>query len=330
MQQGTTCNCDSPQQDTESSPGWFMLNLGLLLGLGVSVLYWIGYHTELIGVVGGLLGLGGVLAWVAFLFNIVREERKIELQLWFDGILSKKWMVLPFLVMALVLAGVGSMFGSVRIDARREVTDRFVEIRDTQSGNPRVLRAEVLPARSMRTFPFFAGWSGRKYEVRVVKLPVLEVKATQYHRETIVSPDGFLRRNIVLIRPTTELSQTARKAETQFDLTFKIGENGPETLANFRGESVWIGCDYKVAIPTILRERWRLLLAAQNPPVPEARMLPWLSPRALGERRTLAPGDRIKISLGHPGEKPYIETNAIVEECGRPDCFPQEVILHAQ
>ena len=153
---------------------------------------------------------------------------------------------------------------------------------------------------------------------------------SRYQRETIVSPDGFLRRNFVLLRPTTDLSQTVRKAESQFDLTIKIGEDKPETIVNFRGKSIWIGCDRTVAIPAILRERWRLLFAAQNPPVPDANMLPWLSPRAIAERRTLSPGEMIEISLGHPGEKPYLEANAIIEECGQPDCFPQEVILHAQ
>ena len=80
--QTASCNDNSDDREIENSLGWFLLNLILLLGLGVSALYWIGYHTELIGVVGGLLGLGGVFAWVAFLLNIVREDRKKELQLW--------------------------------------------------------------------------------------------------------------------------------------------------------------------------------------------------------------------------------------------------------
>jgi hypothetical protein len=150
VQQNKQCTYKPFKENTDPSSAWFFLNLALLIGLGVSVLYWIGCHTELLGVVGGLLGLGGAFAWVAFLLNIVREERKKESQIWFDHVMTSKVTTCILLAMALVLSGIGGMFGSVRIDSSREATDRFIEIRDKLSSNKEIIKSGLLPARSTR------------------------------------------------------------------------------------------------------------------------------------------------------------------------------------
>ena len=51
-------------------------NLFTLLAIGVVTSGWILYYTDYFPVVGGLLGLGGLFAWVAFLSNIIDENRK--------------------------------------------------------------------------------------------------------------------------------------------------------------------------------------------------------------------------------------------------------------
>ncbi|HUF29109.1 MAG TPA: hypothetical protein VMM77_00495 [Gemmatimonadaceae bacterium] len=56
--------------------GLFTLNLLLLLGLGLLVSWWILYYTSYFPVFGGLLGLGGLFAWIAFVSGLIHGDRK--------------------------------------------------------------------------------------------------------------------------------------------------------------------------------------------------------------------------------------------------------------
>ena len=311
-----------------TTAGQFVANLGLLAVLGVGSLYWIGYHTELLGIATGLLSLGGVFAWLAFLSGFIRDERKKDLQTWLDDRLSSGGVTGVLVVLVFLLITIGGLFGSVRIDGRRDVTDRFVEIRATSSAaSPAVAAGDVFAARSVRTFPVFVGWRRRAYELRLDGLPKLRVDAAPYHRTMVISPNTFVGRNIVLMRPTSEVSQTARGAESPYQLTVKVGADREFVLPNYRGETVWIGCDDSVVIPEALRQRWRLDFLAKN--IAEARMLPWLSPLAVADDRVLRSGEKIRFQIGYPGQPVWIEHEASVLECGRTDCFPQEVVIDA-
>ncbi len=59
-------------------------NLIGLIAAGISVSWWILYFTDFFPVVGGLLGLGGLFTWIAFVSNILTDERKAEMQQSFD------------------------------------------------------------------------------------------------------------------------------------------------------------------------------------------------------------------------------------------------------
>jgi hypothetical protein len=306
--------------------GWFALNFFLVLTLGVGTLYWIGYHTEWLGIVGGVLGLGGAFAWVAFVLGLVRKERKEAMQFALDGALSSRWTAACAVLAAVVLAIVGSMYGSIRIDARRDSSERYVEILLQRDDERELVHSDLLPAHSVRTFPVRAGDGARPYELRIIGLPELELRARSFERTTIRSPDALLARSVLVLRPTTEVTQTIRRDAARFELTVRIGEDPPARIENYRGESVWVGCEESVVIPPALRDRWRMELAAAR--LPEALMLPWLAPSALATRRELLPGERVRITLGRPGH-PWFSTEAVVQECRQAACFPQEVVLDA-
>ena len=59
-------------------------NLFTLLATGVVTSGWILYYTDYFPIVGGLLGLGGLFAWIAFLSNIIDPNRKKQFQVCFD------------------------------------------------------------------------------------------------------------------------------------------------------------------------------------------------------------------------------------------------------
>jgi membrane protease YdiL (CAAX protease family) len=59
-------------------------NIGLMGAIGVLFCWWIGLFTDLLPAIGGLLGLGGVFAWLAFVSRVLTEERTKSIQQSFE------------------------------------------------------------------------------------------------------------------------------------------------------------------------------------------------------------------------------------------------------
>src|SRR5437867_7192741 len=56
------------------APLWlYFINLVLWIGFGVGLSGWCLYYTEYLPQVAGLLGLGGLFAWMAFVLNLISE-----------------------------------------------------------------------------------------------------------------------------------------------------------------------------------------------------------------------------------------------------------------
>ncbi len=55
--------------------GCYLLNLLLLVATGILLSAWTLYYTDLFPLVGGLLGLGGLFAWITFHSHLITEER---------------------------------------------------------------------------------------------------------------------------------------------------------------------------------------------------------------------------------------------------------------
>src|SRR4051794_1742544 len=74
---------DLSAQTKPAPPGqlrYFVRNIVCLTVTGVAISLWLVQYTDFFPMVGGLLGLTGIFAWVAFLSNLVSDERKKELQ----------------------------------------------------------------------------------------------------------------------------------------------------------------------------------------------------------------------------------------------------------
>ena len=315
----------------------FAFNLTVLIAMGVCTLYWVGYHTEFLGIIGGLLGLGGVFAWVAFIGKLITDNRKTLLQNAFDALLSRPRTTVYLLFLSALLAVAAGNFGSVQIDARKDTLDRFVtifdrsatmEFNDGKDDVQHEYRAEVTKAGSVRNYLLFTGLDERNYEIRIDGLPVLQQTVKGISRVKLQTPDSFLQKNIILIRPDSELTQTLKNANHEITMMISIGDGNLRRkykISNYRGASVWIGCDESVAIPEPLKESWRLELLAQG--VPQAVILSWLSPLSRGEDATLLRGEPMEITLEFADNVHLLTERSIVENCGSASCFPQEIVL---
>ena len=109
----------------------FCMNFFWVIAIGVGWLCWIGSYTDYLKPVVSLLGLGGIFAWVAFFFDIIREERKDQLRMKFEKLLELKWTCVALAIVTIVSLLLTSLFGNITIDSGRDTLDRYVEIRRT-------------------------------------------------------------------------------------------------------------------------------------------------------------------------------------------------------
>lgn len=306
------CKSSRPAGRAASVPGYVLRNLIALLLIGVLVSGWILYYTMWFPVVGGLLGLGGLFAWAGFLTGILRKELKADLQLRFETAFLARQTTFQgtvgvFVILFLVVSG----YGTIEIKST-ERQGYAVEIEPASDPRPasapaigveraRSNPAYVAPSSAFRK-PHFSCWlCGRDYWVTPVGLPGLRVPVRSFRRATLLLPDSFERRPIVLIRPTEtmtlNLERDQRQNEQRFDLVVwrNHDEIGRIEKRRYSGETVWVGCDSRVSVPETVAGRLRLEI--EEPDNRDDVMALWLSPLAVAERTELEPGETIAAAL---------------------------------
>jgi len=123
------------------------------------------------------------------------------------------------------------------------------------------------------------------------------------------------------------VSATLRQAVANQAFALAVRVDGTEVgrLPEYRGETVWVGCDADVSLPSRLHERWRLELASGG--APEVVLGGWLTPLAVDERGGLRAGQHVTAQILHPDGSIYV-TRAVQVAVPRSAAdFPQEVTL---
>jgi hypothetical protein len=283
-----------------------VVNLSALLALGVLISGWVLFYTDWFPIVGGLLGLGGLLAWAAFLSGLLTPERKAELQAAFEhAVLDSRttWKVVAALALFFVVCA--SLVGSVVLDTYGDDRGRLllgISSMDSRV-KPRDDREYLMPHAEQK-FVVFTGWRGRSYSVKISGFPTALPRISSLHRTRLTVPKSFGIRPVLLIRLSPSLS--ADGAAGLFRLTVK--RNGSEIGAlaheRYRGQSVWVGCDIDVAIPDRLIADWRLELdrhlknrSSTQPGWEEEVLSRWTAPVALADAVVPNPGDDIEATL---------------------------------
>ena len=104
--------------------------------LGVLILFGIGRYTDYLETVIGLLGLGGIFAWVAFLFNVISESRKNTMQRAFENFLNHPWTSIVLFIVTMGVLLLAANMTCIIVDSGRDTIDRHVEIRRADSNEP--------------------------------------------------------------------------------------------------------------------------------------------------------------------------------------------------
>jgi hypothetical protein len=312
-----------PQTTTPKSAVVVWANFVMLVILGTAVLAWIHRYTESFGMIGGLLGLGGVLAWAAFLTNVVGRDTKARMQAGFEGLVlgrERGWLVMVALLGVLFL--VAGRFGAVRLDSRGDPTPRLAWATPAATPSEPVEGGTPLPGGGRVNLlvgvpPFGSG----TFRVKVRGLPALVTSVSAFERRTFAVPEAFLQRPVLLLRPTLVESTSLRNNP----LPLVISRDGTEwKIDRYAGQAVWLGCESDVGIPARVLDDWRFDLARANQQ-PSAIAI-WTPPVSLADAVDFAPGDELEFRVGSAAS-PRVKVVATVRRSEGAFDFPQEVAL---
>jgi len=304
----------------------FLLNLAWILALGVAVLYWIGSFTDYLATVVGVLGLGGIFTWTAFFLNMVREERKKELQSTLDDLLQLKGMSLFLLMVTVALLLVAWNLGCVIVDSRRDTLDRWIQVHPVGGQPPS--RSTDLSVRAYTKFVVRTGFRGRDYVIDMEGLPQMVRHVRPHSHFHVKVPGDLLRCSMVLVQPSPEVAEYSAEPDVTHTLSVRIDGNDMGEIP-FHGQTVWIGSGKSLYVPSRLQDRWRIELAA-NPGVPASTLFSWLEPDVYPSEkvRELKTGQKLEVTVQAPGAaRPFARGAGVVAACRREEDFPQVLYL---
>lgn len=307
--------------------GWAMSNLAALIVSGLSVSWWVLYHTDLFPVVGGLLGLGGFFAWIAFVINILSDTRKKQIQDCFDKhFLQQRWLCL--LLAGLLVIGwliLAPNRGTLLVDSLETMASHLVKVSDIHEGMPVTdtpVQRVVLAPRSSAKILLPTSWFGsRKYHVKISGLPARSVTVSGLRRQSLLVPDMLIERPVLLARPSAKLSGPVSDG---FSLQVLFDGEEIGVIDEYKGEAVWIGADDDVKVPEELVAEWRLEFTGLD----SKGLNRWLRPVALASTLDIPPSTKVTVNLLRREDQTVIYSKALyISKSGKARRFPEEVVL---
>ena len=317
--------------DTSKNSPLAVFNLLALIITGISVSWWILYFTDAFPVFGGLLGLGGLFTWIAFVGNILTSERKKELQQLFD----RKVLQQHGLSILLCIVLLGWWFGfaasraTLMVDSLEAASGHVLEVREFQQDSPLspepVQRVKLSP-RSVVKVLLAAPWFGEKdYFIKVSGFPGRKITVTSYRREPLFVPKMLQERPVVLIRPAARDSGIVLEG---FSLEIYIDDEQEPAhfIDEYRGQAVWFGTDSDVEVPERHVAGWRHEFKGAK--MNEEGINRWLPPVAIGPVADLSGASTITAHLKNSGGEIKYSGKIIIQSSSRARHFPEEIILH--
>jgi hypothetical protein len=301
-----------------------------LILLGIAVCAWFLFYTDLFPQVVGLLGLGGLFAWIAFLSNLLTEERKKELQARFEQYVLRPpaTLMVVFVLAAIFFLGWAPLRGALLVSTTRDDQDRTIEIR-RQGSDGRwsevVVEEEHLSPRSEHTYSLPTCWFHRReYQVKVSGLPARKVTVSAWRRRPLSVPVEFdvRRQPILLVHLSAEANSMVQVPEPPGRL--QLLDNGKlvEELFPYRGENVWVGGEEDIAVPEWIATRWLLVLSRDG--MPPEHLARWRPARSLAATSELRAGQRFELHFIPPSGVVLRQSVTV----GPP--YPQEVSIDVQ
>jgi hypothetical protein len=307
--------CDFTVQSKKPDP--FVGNLAGVVLVGVAVTGWILYYTNAFPAVGGLLALGGLFSWLAFVSKVLPEKRLTDLQASADlRIFSNPRCRSRLVLVAALLAIAANFVGSIEVASVRDPVDRVVWI--GASGDPADRPDRLGPGESIRAVRLTSWWAPQTTRVKVSGYPALDARVLPWRRLELHVPTSFRFAPCVLLHPTRAMMR-----HRNTDLVLQVTYGGQRQSRPFDGHTVWIGCDEDVEVPERLIEAWRAVPGEGDV---QPLLAFWRRPVALtATPATLRPSDRINVTLVTKDGRPFpiAPLEITVRVPGRADDFPQ-------
>ncbi len=312
----------SPASPTSAGDTRLVLaNLAALGALGVGISLWVLACTDWFPVVGGLLGLGGAFAWIAFVSGLLTEDRKKALQLEIERAVLLRpglWRIVAGLALAF---GIGiSLFGTLELRSLDEREQRVLQIQRASATFPTDEReAWILPPFARSRKLVFTGWRFRDLRVRIEGLPFQTFRVGPLIPTAITVPASFENRKVALVRADANITAAVAVPMRRYYLAITLDDSLIGLLPGpFRGQSVWVGCHADVKLPEQLIEQWR----RETPNLPT----PWLAPLSVAEETSLDRGKRVEswllrdvkgLKLGTRTNSPFFQMKNVIYRQGR-------------
>jgi hypothetical protein len=315
---------EEASDDPYDNPYIVVANFTVAVVLGVAFSMWMIRYTDWFPVVGGLLALTGVFSWVAFLSNIVSDERKEQAQAFFDRYVLQRRRTTVVLVLAAsaFLAGFTTTHGTLIVDTLGDVVSRTGELQSDAGFDARI--AVTAGVRTTLLLP--TSWSGqRRYRLKLRGLPAVIVEVNRWHRTTVIAPTDFWTAPVLLIRPTIAMSGEASQGE--FQLVVEVDGKEWDSVSPYLGGSVWVGAQDDVEIPPARIDRWRAeyLLKEYNP----ALVQRWTIPVSLMRGLRPSVGARVVALVSRRDDTNAVQgrAEAMLRPSHSPAAFPQELVI---
>jgi len=328
----SSARTSDPTPSTEgqtSQPGVFLLNLVMIVLLGVAVSGWFLHFTDWFPELGGLLALGGVASWLAFVLKVLSEERIKSFQMWADRVvLGHKRTTVIVILIAGGLVLLSTVRGTIAVSSLYDSGDRAVWIfpMGTEKGEP----IQLPPGGSIKRSLFTGFHLQSSYVVKVSGYPDRVVQMASWRTSPVYVPSSLLRPTVVLL-PAPELIQSARNPDAHMKVSVSIESKALHTKrelnGDFDGHALWVSCDEDLQVPAAVQSVWRAKLAASPY---EPLLAYWTTPQKLNcdQRLELNPSDTITVQLTFNG-RPYGDPQTFkVLPLRTSGSYPQEEVLH--
>jgi hypothetical protein len=292
----------------------FVRNLVLLVMVSVAVSGWFLAYTDWFAEVSALLALGGLFTWIGVLSKLLTEKRTQQLQEWVEvAVFSSPTLTRRLVALAVAFVALASFTGTIEVQSQGDASDRLLWFAFDARSNEPADRLE--PGGRVRAPWLTSWWSPAQVRVKVSGYPSLVTTVQPWRRTDLVSPGSFLMTPVILLVPTTELSQFSRETRLRVTVNGALAATLP-----FDGHPVWIGCEDDVRVPETIVTEWR------TAGIVSEVLAAWQSPRAVSV--DLHGGSAVTVAIDHDDGTQFVPPSVIkVRTPVRPEDFPQREII---
>ncbi|MEH6405322.1 MAG: hypothetical protein V7750_18250 [Sneathiella sp.] len=254
----------------------YAINLVTILATGVWASLWFIYNTEWFPVIGGALGLGSFLAWIAFILGLLTDEKKKTLQRLVDEkVFSNRHFLWAVLVInALLLILLPSVNGGLHIINASSAGSITLKIhKAAPSGDPLSIPNPPLfiaPHDQQKMIFPVKFWGSDYYNISASDAPDFETTVKSFTRKTLIFPDVAWQQNLLLIKPSSEqefanFNNDSSEYYLKISLCGKdfnscnIRYDGYTAHTSYSGGALLMGTEKNVRLPNALLQNWRSL-----------------------------------------------------------------------